>query len=145
MPAIIMKESPRRINPRDPKSNPGYARAVEAGKKRLSTMQFESEAQRRDYERSVSSNPNNVMGLPNFYPPEQLKSFMNDIKKQSDPNEDRKRQFFAIRELIQHEKDIDLWCEGCQKETVHCVMRPEFHDGQRSFCRTCGRANVYHL
>lgn len=145
MPAIIMKESTGKRNPKDPRSNPNYERAVAAGKRRLSTMQFESEAQRKDYERSIASNPNNVMGLPNFFPPEQLKSFMSDIKEQVDPNADRKRQFFAIRELIEHQKDMDLWCEGCKKETTHCVMLPHFHDGQRSFCKTCGRQGEYHL
>ena len=144
MPAIIMKESQRR-DPKDPRSNPNYERAVAAGKQRLKTMQFENEAQRRDYEKSIASNPNNVMGLPNFFPPEQLKSYMSDIKEQRDPNEDRKRQFFAIRELIEHQRDTELWCEGCQKETIHCVMKPEFHDGMRSFCKSCGRANVFHL
>jgi hypothetical protein len=145
MPAIIIRESKPRINPKDPTAHPGYARAVAAGKSRLGKMEFENAAQRADYERSVRANPNNVMGLPNFYPPEELKSFMNDIKQQPDPNEDRKRQYFAMRELIQHEKDIELWCEGCKQETVHCVMKPEFHDGMRSFCRKCGRQNVFHL
>jgi hypothetical protein len=145
MPAIIMRESPRRVNPKDPRSHPDYARAVEAGKKKLAMMSFENEAQRRDYEKSISANPNNVMGLPNFYPPEELKSFMNDIKDDPDPNADRKRQFFAIRDLIEHEKDIELWCDGCNKETIHCVMKPEFHSGQRSYCRKCGKANTFHL
>ena len=37
-------------------------------------LTFESEGKRKDYERAVNSNPMNIPGLPEFFPPQVFKS-----------------------------------------------------------------------
>ena len=43
-------------------------------------MQFDNPAQRRDYERLVASNPNNVAGMPAFFPPIKMQLSVSDIQ-----------------------------------------------------------------
>jgi hypothetical protein len=69
---IIVKPHEERID--HPNRNPDYERAVARGMADYSSMKFENEAERRDYLRRIDSNPNNVPGLPEFYPPEKIRS-----------------------------------------------------------------------
>lgn len=71
---IAVKESkPRPI--RSVKDDPNYEERVRKGKLRMANgdLKFNNEADKRDYERRVASNPNNVPGLPAFFPPLTLK------------------------------------------------------------------------
>lgn len=80
MSEIIVKESVRKANPSDPTSYEfgakGFREWQELGAKRMreGKVTFENDAERRDYERAVNSNPNNVMGCPTFFPPLKIKS-----------------------------------------------------------------------
>ncbi len=55
---------------RDPERKLAEKKAAE-GRKR---MKFENEAQERDYMKAVNANPNNIPGLPTFFPPTTIKS-----------------------------------------------------------------------
>lgn len=67
---VIVKPTKHKVNPRDPAhTDPTYPAAVEKGRKNFSKMKFENEAQKKDYLKAVESNPGNVVGLPNFFPP----------------------------------------------------------------------------
>lgn len=70
---IIVKQSsgPRMDHP---SRNPDWERAVEIGKREFAKMEFRSEGEKRDYLRNVYANPNNVPGLPEFYPPVKIRS-----------------------------------------------------------------------
>lgn len=48
-----------------------WEKGARIGKRRLEKGQFkfENEAQKRDYDRAVSANPNNAPGMPVFFPP----------------------------------------------------------------------------
>ncbi len=72
---IINKAVPPKVDPKHPESHPGYASAVKKGEQNLSKLKFDSEAQKSDYMKAVASNPNNVPGLPVFYPPLGLGTF----------------------------------------------------------------------
>ena len=58
----------------DPSRDPERKMAEAKGKQQLAKMKFENDAQRRDYEKSVLANEQNVMGIPPFFPPTVIKS-----------------------------------------------------------------------
>lgn len=72
-PNILVKQQPRRSDPKDPSTYPDWERAKAYSKKIEPTLTFESEADKRDYYRKVASNPSNLPGLV-CYPPLELKS-----------------------------------------------------------------------
>jgi hypothetical protein len=49
---------------------------------------FKSEGERLDYERRINSNPNNIYGLPEFFPPEILKFSYGDIHEATECDKD---------------------------------------------------------
>ena len=63
------QEPTQKVDPKHPQSHPGYKAAVKKAEEKLPTLQFKSEGERKDYMRAVNSNPNNLPGLPAFYPP----------------------------------------------------------------------------
>jgi len=72
MEVIVGKNSPSKIdhhsrNPNREKWHKAAERRIAKGK-----LKFENDAERRDYEKAVKSNSNNVMGLPTFFPPAQM-------------------------------------------------------------------------
>jgi len=64
---IITKPVAEKYDPKRPQGHPDYARAVEKGNRLYPQMKFYSEAHKRDYDRAVDANPNNVRGMPLFY------------------------------------------------------------------------------
>jgi hypothetical protein len=74
--AVHMKESkPRKI--KHASDDPLRAKKEAVGAKNYPKMKFENEAERRDYEKRVASNPMNVKGRPAFYPALELRSSLN--------------------------------------------------------------------
>jgi len=71
----ITPKPKQKVDPKNPASHPDWAKAVKKGEENLPKMKFESEGQKRDYLREVAKNPNNVPGLPIFYPPQGLGTF----------------------------------------------------------------------
>lgn len=68
------KEPKRKItHPNDDPARKETLRKAEARVK-SGALNFESEGARKDYERAINANPNNVYGMPEFFPPEVLKS-----------------------------------------------------------------------
>lgn len=66
---IAVKKSEPKVDPKTPESHPGYKAAAAKAKAGMEKMKFESEGQKKDYLRAVARNPNNIPGLPVFYPP----------------------------------------------------------------------------
>jgi hypothetical protein len=139
---IIRKTSDRITRPQD---RPDYQRALAVGEKRLATgkMSFESEGQRRDYMRSVSANPNNVPGLPAFFPPEQVRSFVAMQAQEISPLEK-----FLNKVDNESVKSIYLYCQSCRgpressssaRVTEHSISKTD------CFCKTCGASKKYRI
>lgn len=98
-------------------------------------MKFENEGQRQDYERQVKANPNNIPGLPVFYPPEKLRS----AGFRSAPlTDEEKAQKEAWDKKLVTTGSTKLWCKRCRKETEHGI------DMERSFCKKCGGEAPFH-
>jgi len=75
---VHVKTSKHKVDPTDPEhTDPRHAAAVRKGQRRIERGQFkfESKGEQTDYERRVKSNPGNVMGMPEFFPPLEIKSF----------------------------------------------------------------------
>lgn len=68
---FIIKDFPIKVDPKVPESDPSYKRAVNAGLKNIreGKLKFDSKGEEEHYWKVNRSNPNNVPGLPNFYPP----------------------------------------------------------------------------
>lgn len=140
---IIVRKSRARVD--HPERHPGYSAAVEAGRRNLATgrMKFENEAEKRDYMRAVRSNPNNVPGLPTFYPPEQIRSFVT-----VSIDEQMTREKIQRRLDIECTKDVYLYCPNCRgareasavsRTTPHTITRTGSH------CKICGAAKPFRL
>ncbi len=134
MTQLNVKGSPRKIDPRAPKSHPGYQKAIRAAERRQKQMTFESEGQRKDYERKVNSNPNNILGLPPFYPPEVLRTA--GIDKVLTDEEKKQKETWDKKLVVMG--NTRLWCTRCRKETEHGI------DMESSYCKKCGGKAPYH-
>ena len=63
-----IKIPPKTMDPaKDPTRKWSEKRAKEVLKK--NPLEFSSEGARKDYERAIASNPNNIYGAPPFFPP----------------------------------------------------------------------------
>lgn len=71
---LIIKEGAQKIH--RPQDSPDYNECVKVGKEQWKQMEgsFESEGEKRDYLKAVEANPNNVVGMPPFYPPVRIRS-----------------------------------------------------------------------
>jgi len=124
---VIVKKSKEKVDPRHPEStDPTHRAAAERAQKHLGKLKFESEGQKRDYERSVKANPGNVMGAPAFFPPLSIRSFVT-LPEVSE--EDRARRALdRFKEHLIHE--TELYCSGCHEI--------RFFQFPASRCMTCG-------
>lgn len=75
MEVIVKDDKPSKID--HPSRNPNRERWEKKAEERIAKgqLKFENEAAKRDYERSVASNKNNIYGLPNFFPPQEIGGF----------------------------------------------------------------------
>ena len=128
MAEIFVRPSRQKLDPRDPKSDPNYKQALKAGEKRAPDMKFESEGERRDYERAVKSNPHNVYGLGSYFPPLRIRSFVSFRREISEAE----REQIALDRFKENSiKTIPLFCTVCNALTDHQGTR------SRLFCQTC--------
>lgn len=132
---IIVKSSRQRVDPKAPHTNPDYQMALSKGKIAARDLKFESEGDRRDYERAVKANPNNVYGLPPFFPPEKIRLMLNDVCAKEFIDE-RRVELERIR-LFQL-RTVHVLCDVCREETRHNVS-PE-----QTFCSKCGTQKHFH-
>lgn len=72
MSGIIIKEGEKKID--HPSRDPGYRKAVAKRKKYGDRVKFDTEAERRDYEKRVNASQYNVMGRPAFFPPDHIRN-----------------------------------------------------------------------
>lgn len=127
MAEIIVKQSREKTDPRHPEStDPTYAAAAKKGRERMKKLKFESKGERRDYERTVKSNPGNVMGMPTFFPPLTLRSFVS----MPEVSEEDRRQRALDRYRENLIRDMELFCWACDRVTV--FQHPSYR------CKTCG-------
>lgn len=63
----VHKVDPKHPQSTDPTYEPARRKAEWVAKKH--PPKFESEGERKDYEKRVKSNPNNFYGVPHFFPP----------------------------------------------------------------------------
>ena len=128
MSEIFVRPSRQKLDPRDPKSDPGYERALKAGERRAPNMKFESEGERRDYERAVKSNPHNIYGLGSYFPPLRIRSF---VPLRREISEAEREQIALDRFKENCIKTIPLFCTVCDRITDHQGTRSRLN------CQTC--------
>jgi hypothetical protein len=134
---FIIKKSEPRVDPKRPETHPGYEKAVALSNRRAPKLEFESDGARRDYERVLASNPNNLPGLPPFFPPLQLKSYMGSPwAREYTPEERAKMTQERLRQCVI--EDTAIFCTTCDRVTTHSI------DMQGSFCKRCGTPKPYH-
>jgi hypothetical protein len=131
---IFVKPSPRRVDPRKPESHPEYEHIRKVGHGNVDAFrkQFESEAQWNDYKKQVNSNPNNVLGLPAFYPPDIPKLFLRMIEFNANPIE-----VFNEQVRLDGIREVEIFCHICDKLTQHSISPHE------CFCKKCGDYKPY--
>lgn len=98
-------------------------------------MKFENDSARRDYLKRIAKNPNNVPGLPEFYPPLSTRSFtvLNDRV-----DEFYKSRLSREEKRMRSTKETELFCVYCERITRNRI------NGESSYCRSCNEANRYH-
>ena len=134
---IIIKKSEPKVDPRKPETHPGYEDAVRVSRMRAPRMQFESEGARMDYERQLRANPNNLPGLPPFYPPLELRSVTGNVwGTEYDDEQQRKLLDWKMKEATRSE--VVFLCEYCDTVTPHAI------DMEGSFCKKCGHLKTIH-
>lgn len=128
---FIIKQSPAR-KIKHPSDDPNHAKSVAIGQRNLQTgkMKFESEAEKRDYEKRVRANDFNVMGRPAWYPAQQIRAL--SIADIPEPTEEDLQRMEAEKKRLEAIKDIDLPCPVCGI-TSHSVSPDQ------AFCHKCGR------
>ena len=129
---IHVKPSTLKIDPKRPESNPEHARALQAARIRGPQLKFENEAQKRDYMKAVASNPNNIPGMPTFYPPEQIKMYIPAFDQL-----EIQRELFINNLRQEMITDGELFCRVCDRITPF-----SFPKGY-SFCKKCGTTSKY--
>lgn len=137
---FIMRESKQRVD--HPERHPDYARVKAVGEKNMreGKLKFENEAQKRDYMRAVDSNPNNVPGIPAFYPPVQIKSYLN-----FDFPSGEKSNFRFDKTVV---NTLYLYCENCRGvREVSPTARVTPHEISQDtcYCKVCGTEKKYRL
>jgi hypothetical protein len=128
---IIVKKGEHRIDPKDPEhTDPEYAKAVAVGQARLKRGDYKiSDRGEQEYtDKMMKGNPNNVPGLPTFFPPLQIKSFIHQRPIERDEYE--KAALERFRESMI--RVIPLWCWRCQTVTDHW-------NAQECRCSNCGK------
>jgi hypothetical protein len=96
--------------------------------RRQKTMKFENAAEETDYRKMVNRNPNNIYGLPAFYPAIEIKSFVGEGISE----EDWKRIFGDHPRSELRIDDRVLFCDSCHKRTIHAISESFM------YCRKCG-------
>lgn len=127
MHTIIVKPSPEKRDPKRPASYPEYNRALRKGKERAAKLKFESEGQKKDYEKLVKNNENNVYGLPAFFPAIPIREYVTTSNQELT---DKDRVYWFLLSRIRY---TDLWCWWCDKVTEHSVEKGN------NFCTKCGK------
>lgn len=124
---FIVKQSKEKVDPRHPEStDPTHRAAAEKAHRNLGKMKFESEGQRRDYERSVKANPGNVMGAPAFFPPLAIKT----VVVMPEVTEEQREAMMLERYRESRIRDEELFCRVCDRLTEFQLPACR--------CKTCG-------
>jgi hypothetical protein len=138
---IIVKKSEQRIDPRQPETNPNYQRSLEVGLDNYKSMKFESDGQRNDYMRAVKSNPNNVPGVPPFYPPARI---ISKIAFHDKAVEDTR----TVGERLLEESFTTIYVKCSTCESLHGTVKsitPHIVKTNDSFCQVCGTRKGFRL
>jgi len=128
----IKKNRTVRVDPKHPQTHPGYRDALRVGKENLSRMTFENEAAKRDYMKRVAANPNNVPGIPDFYPPLKIPPMAVPVGE-TIPEDVRTRMNITSALYV----DGEMYCEVCSSVTTHAFSP------NQTFCKKCGTSKPY--
>jgi len=130
-----------------PERHPDYRRLVKKAEKLKHKLKFESEGERRDYERAVRANPHNIPGFPAFYPPESIRSFI-EMPKLTEEDIMKSRTEMWL-ENQKHE--IYLACDNCiplsslYKSMAREGITPHMISHSGCFCKLCGKQKPYKI
>ena len=69
---IIIPPDRVKIDAKDPKSNPDYEFCKRSAARSAKKLKFANRGEEDQYNKAVAANPNNIYGLPAFYPPLQI-------------------------------------------------------------------------
>ncbi len=133
---VIIRQSEHKIDPKHPESSdPTYAGAVLKGRERLKNgeLKFKSQAQERDYWKGVSSNPGNIPGMPNFFPPLTIKTSVRGVEV----TDDDRHQVWLQKVKEMQRVTVDLGCTTCHSIQPHVISPWE------CFCQKCGTLKPY--
>ncbi len=129
---VYIKKGVTRVDPRRPETHPGYKDAVKYGRENLPHMRFENGAERRDYMKAVAANPNNVAGIPAFYPPLHMAPMA--VPQMALVPEDLKARL-AIWDSLN--VDGELFCTTCDSLTAFAFTP------NQTFCKKCGKQYTF--
>lgn len=76
---IHVKDTPRKI--KHPSDDPLRAKKEAIGAANFPNMEFENEAEKRDYIKRVESNPMNTLGRPALYPALEIRSSLSETRE----------------------------------------------------------------
>jgi len=144
---IIIKQSQHKVDPKHPEStDPTWKQAYLEGQRRIKQgrleEQFGNNGEQKDwYMNRIKSNPQNVMGLPPFYPPIHIRSFIPLIED----NVSEEQKLLDKIESIQKVTCV-LHCGSCKSpRESHPVSRLTLHriSPKDCFCTVCGKQKQY--
>lgn len=146
---IFVKKGEQRID--DPRRHPSYEMARRKGEKRWKEgkMKFENEAQKNDYLKRVKANDGNVLGMPTFFPPTEIKSYISMPEEENKPmSVQEMHEMVKERVAKEQVKEVYLACIDCRglRETSP-ETRVTLHQISQTncYCMTCGRTKDYRL
>lgn len=116
-----------------------YDRAVRVGRRLWEQKKGEMpESLQRDYLRIVGRNPNNVPGLPAFYPPDYPRvSLSGTAMDLSEAEHEATMLDRFIRDKLT--RKTQLFCRRCDKTTEHGISPAQ------TFCGKCGKQSPYRM
>lgn len=127
---IIVKKSARHIDPKHPEStDPNWSRAYAKGQESLArgTFKIGDPGEREAYRKALKSNPQNVPGIPAFFPPLRIPPMV--VPDASDIGEEERLRRRVIDALY---ADGELYCKICDSMQTFALSPVS------SFCKKCG-------
>jgi hypothetical protein len=144
---IFVKSSPHKIDPKHPEStDPTWQRAFKLAQRRKKegriSEQFSDGYEKEWYYNRVKSNPQNIEGLPPFFPPLHIREFYPEIVNSE--YDEWKRFLDKINDM--QVSKCHIFCENCMgvkesspksRVTLHFISKTD------CYCSVCGKHKQY--
>jgi len=114
-----------------PSRDPFRKRAEVKAAEKLKDLTFKSEGDKRDYERAVRGNDNNIYGLPAFFPPVRTKTFIG-MPEVSDEEREYWNRYWRIEDHKRQPVTILCTENLCNRKTLHYISAED------CYCTRCG-------